>query len=90
MSNSPSSPQVQVDGPDSVAKTSVEEESPGRYLVTYTPREVGLFDVRVLWNGREVPGSPFHPKIVDPRKVCARRGVWCRDCSFNCVLYGHE
>ena len=61
---------MQVDGPDSVAKTSVEEEdTPGQYLVTYTPREVGLFDVRVLWNGREVPGSPFHPKIVDPRKV---------------------
>ena len=71
---SPPPPQVQVDGPDSVAKTSVEEEAPGRYLVTYTPREVGLFDVRVLWNGREVPGSPFHPKVVDPRKV---GNSWC-------------
>jgi len=62
-------PQVQVDGPDSVARTTVEEHEPGLYTVTYTPREVGLFDARVLWNGREVPGSPFHPKVVDPRKV---------------------
>jgi filamin len=28
-----------------------------------------VFDVTVQWNGKELPGSPFHPKIVDPRKV---------------------
>ncbi len=37
--------------------------------MTYTPQEVGIFDVRVLWNGRDVPGSPFHPKVVNARKV---------------------
>ena len=37
--------------------------------VTYVPHEVGIFDVRVQWNKKEVAGSPFHPKIVDPSKV---------------------
>lgn len=37
--------------------------------MSFTPQEVGIFDVRVLWNGRDIPGSPFHPRIVNPRKV---------------------
>ncbi|KAG7158756.1 Filamin-A-like 5 [Homarus americanus] len=52
-------PHVTVDGPDSVARVNV----------TYVPHEVGIFDVRVQWNKRDVAGSPFHPKIVDPARV---------------------
>lgn len=37
--------------------------------MSFIPQEVGIFDVRVLWNGRDIPGSPFHPRIVNPRKV---------------------
>ncbi|XP_049948482.1 filamin-A [Schistocerca serialis cubense] len=62
-------PTVKVDGPDSIAEPSIERESNGVYAVTFTPVEVGVFDVQVLWDGVPVPGSPFHPKIVDPRKV---------------------
>lgn len=28
-----------------------------------------MFDVRVLWNGRDVTGSPFHPRVVDASRV---------------------
>lgn len=45
------------------------QEKAGLFRVTYTPQEVGVFDVRVLWNGRDIPGSPFHPRVVSPRKV---------------------
>ncbi|PSN34738.1 hypothetical protein C0J52_17746 [Blattella germanica] len=62
-------PNVHVDGPDSVATSNIEREADGIYVVTYTPLEVGVYDVRVDWDGTPVPGSPFHPKIVDPRKV---------------------
>ncbi|GLH04456.1 Uncharacterized protein GBIM_10161 [Gryllus bimaculatus] len=62
-------PSVQVDGPDSTATCTLEEEADGVYSVSYTPREVGVFDVQVLWDGTPVPGSPFHPKVVDSRKV---------------------
>lgn len=48
-------PEVRVDGPDSEAASTIEKEN-DLFHVTYVPLEVGVFDVRVLWNGREVPG----------------------------------
>ncbi|XP_068231445.1 filamin-A isoform X3 [Palaemon carinicauda] len=62
-------PHVTVDGPDSVARVNVRKQDEGLYQVTYVPHEVGIFDVRVQWNKRDVAGSPFHPKIVDPARV---------------------
>ena len=59
----------QIDGPDSICKSHIIQENIGLFKVNYTPQEVGMYDVRVLWNGRDIPGSPFHPKIVNPRKV---------------------
>ncbi|XP_059352458.1 filamin-B-like isoform X4 [Daphnia carinata] len=62
-------PTVQIDGPDSVCKCQIIRENTGTFRVNFTPLEVGIFDVRVLWNGRDIHGSPFHPKIINPRKV---------------------
>ncbi|XP_045132539.1 filamin-B-like isoform X2 [Portunus trituberculatus] len=62
-------PHVTVDGPDSVARVNVRKQDEGLYQVTYIPHEVGIFDVRVQWNKRDVAGSPFHPKIIDPARV---------------------
>ncbi|CAE1275410.1 FLNA [Acanthosepion pharaonis] len=60
---------VQVDGPNSIAKCNIDPEANGIYTVTYVPVEVGLYDVQVKWNSKEIQGSPFHPKIVNARKV---------------------
>lgn len=38
------------------------------YCVTYIPREVGLFDIRVFWNGREVVGKLRHIHIPGQSK----------------------
>ncbi|XP_023244649.1 filamin-B-like [Centruroides sculpturatus] len=62
-------PEVHIDGPQSEVDCEIEEEEEGIYIVTYIPQEVGVFDIRILWNGREVAGSPFHPRIVNPQKV---------------------
>lgn len=62
-------PQVQIDGPEDAVPCRVERTADGDYLVTYSPTEVGVHDVRVAWDGAEVAGSPFHPRIVDPRAV---------------------
>ncbi|XP_056004557.1 filamin-C-like isoform X2 [Ostrea edulis] len=59
---------IKVDGPNSIAKTTVER-SGEKFIVTYTPVEVGIFNISILWNGVAIPGSPFHPKVIDPRKV---------------------
>ncbi|KAL8594781.1 hypothetical protein ACOMHN_047499 [Nucella lapillus] len=50
-------PSVQVDGPNSMAKCSVDPRADGQYAVTYVPVEVGLYDVRVQWNLQELPGE---------------------------------
>ncbi|XP_070173163.1 filamin-B-like isoform X5 [Littorina saxatilis] len=62
-------PSVQVDGPNSIAKCSIDPQPDGQYAVTYIPVEVGMFDVMIKWNGKELPGSPYHPKVVCARKV---------------------
>ena len=56
-------------GPKSISKCTIEPEYGGRYRVSYTPVEVGIFRVVIKWNGREIESSPFHPKVVNPNKV---------------------
>ncbi|XP_061194598.1 filamin-A-like isoform X4 [Saccostrea echinata] len=59
---------IKVEGPNSIAKTTVERAGE-KFIVNYTPVEVGIFNIGILWNGTPIPGSPFHPKVFDPRKV---------------------
>ncbi|XP_072180016.1 filamin-A-like [Diadema setosum] len=65
----PGQPRVQVEGPNSMAKVSVEENRDGTYTVTYIPVEVGMFTLKIYWADQMIPGSPFHIKVTDPRKV---------------------
>jgi len=59
-----------VDGPDSVSKVTIEAGvNPGTWNVSYIPMEVGVFDVRVVSAGQQLPGSPWHPKIIDTRNL---------------------
>lgn len=44
------------------------------YLATYTPLEPGVFDIAITWGGASLPGSPFHPRVVDPARVRAIGG----------------
>lgn len=60
----------QVDGPDSVSKATIEAgANPGTWNVSYVPNEIGVFDVRVVSAGQQLPGSPWHPKIIDTRNL---------------------
>ncbi|XP_054721310.1 filamin-A-like [Uloborus diversus] len=63
------SPQVTVDGPETEAEVSIEEEESGVYIVKYIPEETGLFDIKVLWNNKEIQGSPYHPRVVNLNKM---------------------
>lgn len=54
--NADSKPVVRIDGPDTSPPATVETERPGVYLVTFVPREVGVFDVQVIVNDREILG----------------------------------
>ena len=61
-------PKVKVEGPDTQPKVTLHEEN-GVFLATFLPTEIGVHDVHVTWNDREVPGSPFHPQVVDTSRV---------------------
>ncbi|XP_072764908.1 filamin-C isoform X4 [Anoplolepis gracilipes] len=76
-----SPPAVQVDGPDSVSKATIEAgANPGTWNVSYVPSEVGMFDVRVVCAGQQLPGSPWHPKIIDTRNLRVIGG-WSAVCD---------
>ncbi|XP_043285268.1 filamin-B [Venturia canescens] len=76
-----SPPSVQVDGPDSVSKATIEAgANPGTWNVSFVPTEVGVFDVRVVCAGQQLPGSPWHPKIIDTRNLRVIGG-WAAICD---------
>ncbi|XP_011691185.1 PREDICTED: filamin-A [Wasmannia auropunctata] len=76
-----SPPAVQVDGPDSVSKATIEAgANPGTWNVSYVPSEIGMFDVRVVSAGQQLPGSPWHPKIIDTRNLRVIGG-WSAVCD---------
>lgn len=57
-------PTVHVDGPDRVATCSIEREADGIYVVTYTPLEVGVYDVRVDWDESPIPGKHSYCRLL--------------------------
>lgn len=59
----PGRPIIHVDGPDSVATCNLEREADGIYVVTYTPLEIGVYDVRVDWDDSPVPGKQFYCRL---------------------------
>ena len=61
-------PKIKVEGPNTQPKLTLHTEN-NVILATFTPKEVGVFDVHVSWNERQVPGSPFHPHIVDVTRI---------------------
>ncbi|KAK2172345.1 hypothetical protein NP493_968g02016 [Ridgeia piscesae] len=52
-----------------MAKYKVDQDTSGRYLVTYVPVEAGQYDVNIKWNGYEIEGSPFHPRVMNLNMV---------------------
>lgn len=76
---------AQVQGPNSLAICTIEPETGGQLRVKYTPTEVGIFTILLDWNGTEVIGSPFHPKVIDPSKVQIV-GARCKWVSEDCML----
>ncbi|OPL33002.1 hypothetical protein AM593_07033, partial [Mytilus galloprovincialis] len=36
---------------------------------SYLPERAGIYKIKVMWNEREILGSPFHTKITDRSRV---------------------
>lgn len=55
--NADSKPVVRIDGPDTSPPANVDTERPGVFVVSFIPREVGVFDIQVIVNDREILGD---------------------------------
>ena len=50
------SPEIKIDAPETETSFTIEKCNE-IYKISYIPREVGVFDVTVLWNGQEIPSK---------------------------------
>ncbi|KAL5004346.1 hypothetical protein ScPMuIL_017802 [Solemya velum] len=58
-----------VDGPSGSCRSHITELPDGTHEIVYYPEEVGRYLIQVTLDGRDIEGSPFHPKISNPDKV---------------------
>ncbi|XP_041349933.1 filamin-A-like isoform X2 [Gigantopelta aegis] len=42
----------------------ITDNGDGTYSVTYTPEDLGVYDIKVKYAGKDVPGSPFNVKAT--------------------------
>ena len=42
----------------------ITDNGDGTYNVTYTPEDLGVYDIKVKYAGKDVPGSPFNVKAT--------------------------
>ena len=47
-------------------KNTLERTNDSLFKVTYVPVEVGLVNISIKWNGKDIPNSPFKAAVTDP------------------------
>lgn len=61
---------VQVCGPHGKSiNTEIDDRKDGRYVVSYTPRDMGSHDISVTINDKILKGSPFHLEVSERYKL---------------------
>ncbi|XP_052286746.1 filamin-A-like isoform X2 [Dreissena polymorpha] len=60
---------VNIQGPHFPITGRVSQNPDQTHTVQYVPEEVGIHRINIKLDGKDIKGSPFHPKIVDPTKV---------------------
>ena len=66
--------QVKVRGPNGSVATGVHSPKERNYVVNFTPYEVGIHTIRVLWGNKDITGSPFECNVTDPTR-CVGSGA---------------
>ncbi|XP_025831707.1 filamin-A isoform X1 [Agrilus planipennis] len=62
-------PRVIIDAAEGNIDAHIQCSKPGEYLVSYTPKWVGTYDIIISIGPNELAGSPFRPNIVDVNLV---------------------
>ncbi len=53
-------------GPNSVIKNTLERTHDSVFKVTYVPVEVGIVNISIKWNGKDIVNSPFKAAVTNP------------------------
>ena len=59
-------------GPNSIVKSNLDRIDKHLCQVTYQPTDVGLIKISILWNGKDIPNSPFTAVVTNPG-LCLKR-----------------
>ena len=59
-------PRVEPSGPTAHYKPDIIDTGNGKYSVSFTPKEVGVHDISVVFGGTDIKGSPFKVAVTDP------------------------
>ena len=57
-------------GPNSVIKNTLERTNDNLFKVIYVPVEVGLVNISIKWNGKDIANSPFQAAVTNPGRAC--------------------
>ena len=60
--------QVRVRGPSGSVATGIHSPKEKNFLVKFTPYEVGIHTIAVLWGNKDLNGSPFECNVTDPTR----------------------
>jgi len=60
---------LQLLSPKSNAKVTVKENKKGNYSVSYNPTEPGEYFVHVTLDGKHIPGSIFHVRVLEQESL---------------------
>jgi len=60
---------VEVKGPHFPINSTVSVNPDNTHKVVYVPEEPGIHRINIKQDGKDVAGSPYHPKVVDPTKI---------------------
>jgi len=61
--------EVKVEGPKSAAKVNITPDGKGNYAVSYMPTEPGDYKVHVTLDGKHIPGSIFHVRVLQQESL---------------------
>jgi filamin len=57
---------IRIENSNSIIKNTLEKINESLYKVTYIPIEVGVVNINIKWNGKDIINSPFKAIITNP------------------------
>ena len=86
---------IQCRGPNGNVPVDVRPTSAGKYIVSYIPNHRGEYNIRFMFNGEDITGSPYTTFVTDPTQIVTHgeglnQAVAHSESKFFITLYGAD